>query len=53
MGAAASECIARAEFGVLVGMIQGQIKTTRLAEIVGKRKPLDMQLIRLARVLAQ
>jgi 6-phosphofructokinase 1 len=53
MGAAATECIARAEFGALVGMIQGQMKTTPLVEVVGKRKTLDTQLMRLARVLAQ
>lgn len=52
-GAAATECIARDEFGVLVGLIGGEVVTTPLAEIVGKRKSLDPQLLHLARVLAQ
>ena len=53
MGAAATECIAREEFGVLVGLIQGEITTTPLAEIVGKRKKLDPHLLSLATVLAK
>jgi 6-phosphofructokinase 1 len=53
MGAAATECIARNEVGVLVGLIGGEIVTTPLAEVVGKRKNLDPQLLHLARVLAQ
>jgi 6-phosphofructokinase 1 len=52
MGAAATECIARGEFGVLIGLVDGQMGTTRLADVVSKRKPLDSQLIALARVLA-
>lgn len=53
MGAAATECIANEEFGVLVGLLNGDIKTTPLADVVGKRKKLDSQLMDLARVLAQ
>jgi 6-phosphofructokinase 1 len=53
MGAAATECIAHDEFGVLVGLVKDEIKTTLLTEIVGKRKPLDAQLLNLARILAQ
>jgi 6-phosphofructokinase 1 len=53
MGAAATECIAHDEFGVLVGLVKDEIKTTPLTEIVGKRKPLDPQLLILARILAQ
>jgi 6-phosphofructokinase 1 len=53
MGAAATACIAREEFGVLVGLIQGEIATTPLAQIVGKRKKLDAHLLSLARVLAK
>jgi 6-phosphofructokinase 1 len=52
MGAAATECIARGEFGVLVGLAAGQIGTTYLRDIVGRRKSLDVRLITLARVLA-
>jgi 6-phosphofructokinase 1 len=53
MGAAATECIARNEFGVLVGLIKGEITTTPLLEVVGKRKMLDTHLLNLANVLAK
>ena len=53
MGAAATECIAQNELGVLVGLIQGEITTTPLAEVVGKRKSLDPDLLSLATVLAK
>jgi len=53
LGAAATECIARNEFGVLAGLIRGEITATPLAEIVGKKKALDPYLLKLAKVLAQ
>jgi 6-phosphofructokinase 1 len=53
MGAAATECIARKEFGVLVGLIKDEITTTPLVEVVGKRKTLDTHLLDLAAVLAK
>jgi 6-phosphofructokinase 1 len=53
MGAVATECIAHNEFGVLVGLIKGEIATTPLAEVVGKRKKLDPYLLNLAGVLAK
>jgi 6-phosphofructokinase 1 len=53
MGAAATECVAREEFTVLVGLIRGEIVTTSLAEVVGKRKKLDPHLLKLATVLAK
>ena len=53
MGAAATECIAQNELGVLVGLIRGEITTTPLAEVVGKRKSLDPDLLSLAIVLAK
>ena len=52
MGVAAADCVARSEVGVLVGLINGQVRTTPLTEVVGKRKLLDTQLIAMARVLA-
>jgi 6-phosphofructokinase 1 len=51
MGAAAVECIAREEFGVLVGLIQNQMKTTPLAEVVANKKQLDLSFLDLARIL--
>ncbi len=52
-GAVAVDHVARGEFGVLVGLIKGQIAPTPLADIVGKRKELDLSLLKLADVLAQ
>ncbi len=53
MGDAATDCIARGEEGVLVGLIKGEMMATPLAEIVGKRKTLDAHLLNLAGILAQ
>lgn len=53
MGAAATECAARNEYSVLVGLIRGEIATTPLVEIVGRKKTLDPHLLSLASVLAQ
>ena len=53
LAAAATECLAREEFGVLVGLNQGDITATPLANIVGKKKALDPCLLRLAGVLAR
>ncbi len=52
-GAAATEHIARKQFGVLVGLLHGEVSATPLAHIVGKRKALDPCMLRLAGVLAQ
>lgn len=50
---AATEHIAHNQFGVLVGLLHGEITATPLAQIVGKQKPLDSCLLKLAGVLAQ
>ena len=52
MGAAATEHIARDEFGLLVGLIKDEIAATPLANVVGKRKVPDLRLLKLACVLA-
>ena len=49
----ATEALARGEFGVLVGTVQGEIKTTPYPEIVGRQKPLDPRLLELAGILAK
>ena len=51
LGAAAADCLAQGKFGVLVGVHRDGVKTTPLAEIVGKHKPLDPHLLELERVL--
>lgn len=53
LGAGAMEALARGEKGVLVGQIKGEVVTTPLSEVAGKKKPLDPKLFELAQVLAQ
>jgi len=53
LGAAAVDCLARGEHGVLVGWLQGEVATTPLAEVVEERKTLDPALLELAQVLAR
>lgn len=51
LGAGAVAALARGENGVLVGMKQGRVATTPLADIVGIQKPIDPELFALAKVL--
>jgi 6-phosphofructokinase 1 len=53
LGAAAVDCLDRGQHGVLVGWLKGQISPTLLAEVVANKKPLDPQLLELAKVLAK
>jgi 6-phosphofructokinase 1 len=53
MGAAATEYLARGEYGILTGLIKGEITATPLAEVVTHQKPLDSHLMTLAQVLAK
>ena len=53
LGAAAVECIAHGEYGVLAGLVKGDIVATPFDEVVGKKKQLDPELVELARVLAK
>ena len=50
-GLGAIEAIDRGEFGVLVGTQDNHIVTTPFSEVIGKSKPLDEELLRLARIL--
>jgi 6-phosphofructokinase 1 len=50
-GLGAIEAIDRGEFGVLVGIQNNHIVTTPFSEVIGKSKPLDEDLLRLARIL--
>jgi 6-phosphofructokinase 1 len=52
LGAAAIECIERGEYGVLTGLLKGEITTTPLVEVVKNHKQLDEKLIALAKTLA-
>jgi 6-phosphofructokinase 1 len=51
MGAAATDQIAKGEFGVLMGLKQGEIRPTPLDEVVANKKQLDLRLFELARSL--
>jgi 6-phosphofructokinase 1 len=53
LGAAATDHLARGEHGLLVGLLRGEVAATPLAEVVANKKPLDVQLLELARVLAK
>jgi 6-phosphofructokinase 1 len=53
LGAEAVECLARKGYGVLVGVQRGELVTTPLEEVVGRKKPLDLSLLRLAGILAR
>jgi 6-phosphofructokinase 1 len=53
LGSGATEALAKGEHGVLVGFIKGEIRTTPLADVAGKQKPLDPRLVTLAGVLAR
>lgn len=53
LGAAAVEYLANSVKDVLVGLNKGAITATPLDEVVANRKPLDLSLFELARVLAR
>ena len=52
-GAAAVEHISQGHQGVLIGLINGEITTTPLADVATKKKSLDLGLFDLASILAQ
>jgi 6-phosphofructokinase 1 len=53
LGAAATEQLAREGHGVLMGLCKDDVVATPLAEVAATKKPLDLRLLELARVLAQ
>ena len=53
LGAAAVEQLFSGESGVLMGLRDGKIAATPLAEVVGGRKPLDPSLFELLRTMAK
>jgi 6-phosphofructokinase len=52
LGAAATDLLLSGRHGILVGLIKGEIAATPLAEVAGKKKGLDLNLLELAKVLA-
>jgi 6-phosphofructokinase 1 len=53
LGTAAVAAISSGVTGALVGFIRGELSHTPLAEVAGRTKPLDLELVELARVLAK
>jgi 6-phosphofructokinase 1 len=53
LGAAAVDQLARGVSGVLMGVRGNEVIATPLAEVAGKTKPVNCELLELARVLAQ
>jgi 6-phosphofructokinase 1 len=53
LGAAAVDRLATGTAGVMMGLIANAVAATPLAEIAGRTKPIDCDLLDLARVLAQ
>jgi 6-phosphofructokinase 1 len=51
LGAAATESIAKNQFGVLMGLNKGEITPTPLKDVVANKKQLDMRLFNLAKLL--
>lgn len=52
-GVAAVECLKMKEYGVLVGLLDGEVKSSLLREVVLRRKTLDLKLMAGARILAR
>lgn len=53
LGAAAVERLAAGEQGILVGLLKGEIQATPLAKVATTKKHLDLNLLKLANVLAK
>jgi 6-phosphofructokinase 1 len=53
LGAAAANALARGELGVLAGLNKGEITTTPLEVVVSSHKPLNLEMIELAKMLAR
>lgn len=51
LGAGATDALSRGEFGVLVGMIKSELVTTPLETVVNNKKPLDLSLFELQKIL--
>ncbi len=50
---AAVEHLERGQHGRLIGLLRGEVRSSPLTEIVGAPKPLDLDLLRLQKVLAK
>ena len=53
LGVAAVKSLADGETGVLIGWQKNEVTRTPLRDIVGRTKPMDTELVELARILAK
>jgi len=53
LGAASTDYLAQGKHGILVGLLHGEVEVTPLAEVIANKKTLDLNLLKLARVLAK
>jgi 6-phosphofructokinase 1 len=53
LGAAATEYLAQGKHGVLMGLCKGEIAPTPLEAVVSNKKPLDLRLLEMSRILAR
>jgi 6-phosphofructokinase 1 len=53
LAAKATRCMCEGQYGVLIGWIQGAALPTPYPEVIGKHKPLDLELFQMADALAQ
>ena len=53
LGVNAIKSLSEGEFGVLVGYQKGEVVRTPLADIAGRTKPIETELVELARILAK
>jgi 6-phosphofructokinase 1 len=53
LGVNAVKSLSNGETGVLVGYQKNEVTRTPLADIVGRTKPVDTELVELARILAK
>ena len=53
LGVGAVKALSDGETGVLVGWQRNEVTRTPLADIVGRTKPVDTELVELARILAR
>ena len=52
-GATAARTMAEGRHGVVIGLLRGAVSETPLAEVVGQKKPVDAELLEMARTLAR
>ncbi len=52
-GVAAVRCLEKKQYGVLIGLLKDAVSATPLVDVISVKKTLDLELLDLARILAQ